>query len=385
MPLKPEQTIAQDAVLAPRNDVERRLVNIWQTVLDVSPIGVRDDFFDLGGHSLLAARLSDAVREEFGANLPLSVLFEAPTVERMAEILSRKEEPAGWTPLVAVQTSGSQLPLYLISGAGGNVIRFHDLAKYLGDDQPVYALQPPGLDGKQAFLTHVEDLAEYFIKEIRKAQPHGPYHIVGYSFGGFVAFEMAAQLKAQGELPGLVGLLDTEEWNYGVRAHKSRPLAERLGNFRSNIRELLFGSDRWNYLKRKIQMRVSAALFTIARALGRPLPQRFGTIEDVNRFAAAHYSPKLYNGRLTVFRAAPDRASMDSQLGWGRVATEVEVNEITGDHNEITNEPHVRVLAAKLARSLESTNLAHEQSRLAAPAAEDSRDPSLVGANLPPL
>jgi thioesterase domain-containing protein/acyl carrier protein len=385
MPLNPGQTTPQNAVLGPRNDVERRLVNIWQTVLDISPIGVRDDFFDLGGHSLLAARLSAAIHEEFGANLPLAVLFEAPTVERMAEILGRKDEPVGWTSLVAVQTSGSQLPLYLISGAGGNVIRFHDLAKYLGDDQPVYALQPPGLDGNQAFLTHVEGLAEYFIKEIRKAQPHGPYHIVGYSFGGFVAFEMASQLKAQGELPGLVGLLDTEEWNYGVRAYKSRPFAERLRAYRSNIRELFFGHDRWNYLKRKIQMRVSAALFTIARALGQPLPQWIGTIEDVNRFAAAHYSPKLYTGRLTVFRAAPDRASMDSQLGWGRVATEVEVHEITGDHNEITEEPHVRVLAAKLSRSLHETNLAREQSRRAAPAAEDARDPSLVGAHLPPL
>jgi thioesterase domain-containing protein/acyl carrier protein len=384
MSSKQETTVSHDAVLAPRNDVERRLVNIWQTVLDVSPIGIRDDFFDLGGHSLLAARLSAAILEEFGANLPLAVLFDAPTVERMAEILGRKDEPVGWTPLVAIQTGGSRFPLYVISGAGGNVIRFHDLAKYLGSDQPVYALQPPGLDGKQAFLTHVEELAAYFITEIRKVQPHGPYHIVGYSFGGFVAFEMAAQLKAQGEFPGLVGLLDTEDWNYGVRSYKSRPVAERLRAYRSNMHELLFGRDRWNYLKRKIQMRVSAALFAIARAFGQPLPQWCGTIEDINRFAAIHYSPKLYQGRLTLFRAAADRAKTDLELGWGHVATQVEVHEITGQHNEITDEPHVRVLAAKLSRSLEETNLAREKSRHAAPAAEAQGDHSLVGAHLPP-
>jgi thioesterase domain-containing protein/acyl carrier protein len=376
--------VPQNAVLAPRNDVERRLVTIWQTVLDVSPIGVQDDFFDLGGHSLLAARLSAAVREEFGTNLPLAVLFDAPTVERMAEILARKNEPIGWTPLVTIQSAGSQLPLYVISGAGGNVIRFHDLAKYLGNDQPIYALQPPGLDGTQEFLTRIEDLATYFITEIKKAQPHGPYHIVGYSFGGIVAFEMAAQLKAQGEPTGLVGLLDIPEWSYGVRADRSRPFAERRRNFRFNIRAILFGDDRWNFLKRKIQIRTSSMLFGLSRALGRPLPQSFGTIEDVNRFAALHYSPKLYNGRLTLFRAAPDRPNLDSQLGWGRVATEVAVHEIPGDHNEITDEPHVRVLAAKLSRSLEEANLAPEQSRPAPAAAEVPNDHRLVGAHLPP-
>jgi acyl carrier protein len=102
--------VPQNAVLAPRNDVERRLVTIWQTVLDVSPIGVQDDFFDLGGHSLLAARLSAAVREEFGTNLPLAVLFDAPTVERMAEILARKKradrvDAAGNHPIRRLPTS----------------------------------------------------------------------------------------------------------------------------------------------------------------------------------------------------------------------------------------------------------------------------------------
>jgi aspartate racemase len=197
-----------DNFAAPQDEMARQLTEIWEKVFGIQPIGVRDNFFDLGGHSLLAVRLFKQIEKTLGKSLPLATLFQAPTIEQLADVLRRQAWSASWSSLVPIQTQGSLRPFYLISGGGGNVLTHSTLAPYLGTDFPFYGLQSLGLDGKQEPLTRLEEIAARFIKEIRAFQPEGPYFLGGFSFGGKVAFEMAQQLHAQDQKVGLLAMLD---------------------------------------------------------------------------------------------------------------------------------------------------------------------------------
>ena len=188
-------------------DVEATLAGWWQELLGVEQVGLDDDFFELGGHSLIVVRLFSEIKKTYGAAFPLSTLFEVRMIRQLAQLVRdtahEPERAAKTSPtLVPIQPKGSRPPLYVISGLGGNVIKFHTMAYHLGEDQPVYGLLPRGLDGREPYHTHVEDMAAHYVQAIVQAQPQGPYHLVGYSFGGAVALEVAQQLIAQGATSG---------------------------------------------------------------------------------------------------------------------------------------------------------------------------------------
>ena len=178
--------------VAPRNEFEQGIVDIWQKLLGIEPIGVHDNFFDLGGHSLLAVRLFAQIKKAFGRQLPLATLFQAPTVEQLAGILRQEGWSAPWSCLVAIQPGGSKPPFFCIHSSGGHVgLSYYELARHLGSDQPLYGLQALGLDGQTAPLTRFEDMAAHYLTEIRALQPEGPYFLGGACFGGILALEVA--------------------------------------------------------------------------------------------------------------------------------------------------------------------------------------------------
>ncbi len=227
LPEPAESREANASAALPRNDVECQMIGIWEEVLGVSGIGTRDNFFDLGGHSLLASRLFVRIEQEFGIQLPIATLFQAPTVEGLAALARDDGRPGGWRSLVAIHPAGSRTPMFAIPGVGGNVIGYNDLARVMGPDQPFYALQSTGLDGSEEPFVRIEDIASRFLREIREVQPEGPYHLVGACMGGVVAYEMAQQLRAAGEHVGLLALL--ESWPPvttlapGAHARRARP------------------------------------------------------------------------------------------------------------------------------------------------------------------
>ncbi len=207
--------------IEPRNRIELQLVAIWEQVLGITPIGVRDNFFSLGGYSLLALRMFSAIEQTFGTRLPMAVLFQAPTIEQLADVLADEGCTVRWRSLVAIQPEGKNTPFFAVPGVGGNVLVFARLAKLLGDDQPFYGLQARGLDGKEKPFMRVEEMAAHYIEEIRSVQPQGPYLIGGTCTGGLAAYEIAQQLTAQGEE---VILAVMESWHpRSYLTHWSRP------------------------------------------------------------------------------------------------------------------------------------------------------------------
>lgn len=193
----------------PRTIQERQLVQIWEAVLGIHPVGIRDNFFELGGHSLLAVQLIARIHQAFDQSLPLSLLFQHPTMEALAAYLAEPTDVDIWAPLVPIQPNGEKPPLFCLPGIGGIPLYFHHLARHLGTEQPFYGVQAVGLDGINLPHATIEAEADCYIKEIRHVQPQGPYHLGGHSYGGLVAFEMAQQLLRQGECVALLALLDS--------------------------------------------------------------------------------------------------------------------------------------------------------------------------------
>ena len=175
-------------VLGPRDEVEGRIRQIWENVLDVRPIGIRDDFFELGGNSIAVVRLLAEIQGTFLRALPMQRFFAGPTVEHLAQAV-RVESPAGEVAcLVPLQTSGDRPPLFCVHSDGGAVLVYSRLAIHLRPDQPVYGLQSLGLHGEAEPLERIEDMAAHYIENIRKVQPAGPYYLAGLGLGGIVAF-----------------------------------------------------------------------------------------------------------------------------------------------------------------------------------------------------
>ncbi len=195
-------------IVEPRSEMERRLTEIFERVLEIRPISVTDNFFDLGATSVAAARLFSEIEHTIGGNLPLAPLFTAPTVERLAQLMEGgRVTPAPrrrFTSLVTIQAYGQRPPIFCVHGGVGTILHFGRLARYLGTDQPFYGLQMRGLEGDRPLHTNVGAMARHYVAEIAAFQPHGPYVLAGYCFGAIIAEEMARLFAANGERVSLL-------------------------------------------------------------------------------------------------------------------------------------------------------------------------------------
>ncbi|HEV2780403.1 MAG TPA: amino acid adenylation domain-containing protein [Actinophytocola sp.] len=193
----------------PRNSREQVLCTLFGETLGVPEIGIDDDFFSLGGHSLLVARLIGRVRAEFGVNLGIRAVFEAPTVAALAERLGGEAEEDSLDVLLPLRRKGTAPPLFCVAPATGLGWSYAGLLASLGPDQPVYGLQSRGITGDEPLPAAVTEVAADCVNRIRTVAPRGPYHLLGWSFGGLVAHEIAVQLQAAGEHCALLALLDS--------------------------------------------------------------------------------------------------------------------------------------------------------------------------------
>jgi amino acid adenylation domain-containing protein len=357
------------ALVAPRNQAEERLALIWESVLAVPRIGVDDNFFERGGHSLLAVRLAALVGRAFGTRLPLAAIYEAPTVAKLAALLERGREAGAPGPdLVAIQPRGSKPPLCLVHGIGGGMMwGYANLARHLGQDQPLYAFKSRGLDGSSEPAT-IAELAAHYVGALRRFQPQGPYRIGGYCFGGNVAFEMACMLAAEGERVELLALFNAFPPNASFGRMRATP--SHAWRFLRNLGVLAL-----QFARGEVGNRRDFLKWKIRRLLGglRPSggagadPDRFVDVRafprELRHVLAAHahalelHRNRRYPGAVTLFRTRdfPTFCSFAPDFGWGEFAAGgVDVRIIPGKHDRIMEEPHVLHLAREVAWDLGS-------------------------------
>ncbi|KOV22219.1 hypothetical protein ADK58_28365 [Streptomyces sp. XY152] len=198
---------------APRTPQERAVVEVFAELLGLTGIGVDDDFFRAGGTSLLAIRLVRRLRQVLGAEISVQTVFRRPTAAALARHLAEGHaEPDGLAPLLPLRPQGSGLPLFFVHPGTGLSWCYFRLLEHLDCERPVYGLQARGLradDDASELPVSVAEMADDYVRRIRQAQPTGPYHLLGWSFGGQVAHAMAARLRAAGEAVGLLVVFDS--------------------------------------------------------------------------------------------------------------------------------------------------------------------------------
>lgn len=348
--------------VAPRNDDEIKLVEIWKNILKVPHIGIHDNFFELGGHSLLAAELVTQVQAQFGITIDLSLLMVAPTIEQLARKL-RQSLQKDQSHIVAIREAGAKPPLFCIHGGGGHLLDYRDMIEALPDDQPVYGLRAS--DVNEAYPETVEELAEQYLLEIQRVQERGPYQICGLSFGGLVAYEIARRLADNGQHVGLISLFDTGNWTHyrnlpaaKLAQFRRTYIIDRLKKYGRNLVQGRF-DDIAADARQFVTSRLNAVLWKISRQacrlMNRPVPKFVRSNIVVFSAVGRNYAPKAYSGRLLLFRAEGRTAEYgdDLTLGWSGIARDgVVVHQVPGSHLSIMRKPHVDRLVEQLTRYL---------------------------------
>ncbi|OLC28222.1 MAG: hypothetical protein AUH28_19260 [Acidobacteria bacterium 13_1_40CM_56_16] len=366
LPAPAEQDIqVHGEFVSPRDPLEQALAQIWAKVLRVKRLGLRDNFFELGGHSFAAVRVLTEVRKLTGKTLPLATLFQASTVESVAELLRREGWTPSWASLVPIQPVGQRPPLFLVHGAEGNVLLYRRLTQYLEPDQPVYGLQSKGLNGDGPLNATVEDMASQYIKEIITVQPHGLYFLGGYCLGGTIAFEMAQQLSAMGETVGLVLMLDTynEAVSNSFFMDSTVHLLQDLWFHAANLVSIPW-EDGKKFLREKVdtelerlRIKLLAGYHALAGALRRKTRNSYPylAVSKANDKALDRYVPRPYGGRVTVIREKGHFLGHSSPtMGWDKIVPEgLEIRELPLRPKGLLVEPFCRLLAKTVTSCLQ--------------------------------
>ncbi|MCV6636088.1 amino acid adenylation domain-containing protein [Candidatus Albibeggiatoa sp. nov. NOAA] len=341
----PQYQSMQDNYVAPHNETETELSKIWEKLLNVSPIGVHDNFFNLGGHSLLMITLLGEIERVFGKRLELTMLFQAPTIARLAQHLQGEFIQNLPPSIIPMQPKGSRIPFFCVAGAGGGVHWFNELAAELAPEQPFYALETMGLEPLTRYKNKNRSQAQAieFVKVLRQVQPQGPYYIGGYSYGGIVAHEMACHLQSLGEKVGLLVFLDS--WNPAA----STPVHIQMLRWAKYVYRLplkfkfLFLRTETKKFLRWVYKRFLLLFY------GRQEVVKFRRM-DANDW---RYTPSYYKNesRVALFRSSgvSMTAPKDENYGWQELIDgEVEVHAMPGNHYEMLSQPNVQLLADEL-------------------------------------
>jgi len=354
-----ERTNDLQTLVAARDQLELKLVQLWETILGIKPIGITDNFFELGGHSLLAVRLLAEIEAVFNRKLPLTTVFQAPTIAQLAAILNQSSWKPPCPSLAIIQSGRSYPPLFCIHVLGRGLEFYRPLVSYLDRSQPVYGLSTQIMETNEAPPNQVEDLAAYYIKEMRTIQPEGPYSLAGVSFGGVVAYEMAQQLHAQGQQVVLLALMDTFTFVEPTVIPLRRRIPDLIQLLQQGQTKIFFDKVRMRLINKVEGMQgvIDKVICSFYERTGQPLPNHLQDFvyQEENNTALAHYKTRPYPGRVILFKgtdsplAIVNPQQFDPEVSWRAIlGDKLDVHLIPGDHLGILREPNVKVLGEKL-------------------------------------
>lgn len=381
LPVPSERSLPGTTYVGPRNPLEFKLTQLWSEILNVSPISVEDNFFDLGGHSLLAIRLMAQIRNVFQVDLPLVSILNYPTIAQLAQRLKVSHHPAAdladdeqlpgmafSSSLICLQSEGDRPPFFCIHPYAGVVFPYVELARVLGKNQPIYGLQSLGLNPGETPLTRISDMAAAYVAALKTVQSQGPYRVGGWSLGAFIAFEMARQLEEEGEVAILL-LLDMPA-----------PLTSSRKNLIAGLPILFWQMlwEIWPYVADYWRLYLPSDNSTMAAlddrprfagAIARRVKRLSSLIASIGPLAAVlrgnmqaflDYTPKLYNGEITLLRTESSIGKWveDPTLGWQEFSSQaVQVHFVPGHHLTLLRSPHVQKLAEILQTCLDRPQL----------------------------
>ncbi len=357
--------------VAPRTPTEHWLAGAWAELLDADRIGIHDDMFELGGNSLHATQLIARIARHFPVHLHPRELFTHPVLEHLAALIDRAASDRGGEPdglatgtltgaasangLVAFRSSGARTPLFLVHPVGGSVTCYAQLAQALGDDQPVYAIEDPALRGEPS-ADGLAGRASRYAELIRRHRHDGPYHIGGWSYGGWVAHETARQLASAGE-DVAVFALDTAT---PPEPHIPSDL-EVLANFVIDLASIagaplpdvdlgaLQDLDCASLEEMALDVLIDAGV--ASPDMRADLRTRMRAFEG-NYRAGLGYQPGRFDGPMVLITAEGNDATSDV-TGWAALAPALDHRTVGGDHYTMLRAPHLAAFAATLRDALD--------------------------------
>ena len=361
---QPRKVLAREKrrMLTPNEQI---ITDIWYEVLGLQDVRPDDNFFQLGGHSLLAVKVMVAIEKKTGKRLPIATLFNNSTIERLALQLSDEKKEDNWDAVVPIKTTGNKAPLFLIHGAGLNILLFKSISEYFDADQPVYGIQALGLSRETDIPSTIQDIAAHYIKEILQVVPSGQCALAGYSMGGFIAYDMARQLKAMGKEVQFLAVMDTYAGNNQEIENKVTHIANKI---KRQFRKVPFFtksfiSDPGEALK--YQVVVVKKRLTKLTSPGIIIPKDTFTDYEAEVLrtydrALAKYTLAPLDVKMILFRVKKRLYFLDDlvTLGWDKFALKgVTVHEVPGDHKTFLFPPNSEQFAHIMQSALDAETI----------------------------
>src|SRR5271166_5701307 len=351
LPAQEFRASAGAAWRAPRTAYEEILCALFAQTLGVPRVGVDDNFFELGGHSLLATRLISRIRAALGIELPIRSLFEAPTVAGLLEPLDLGTNQKSLDVILPLRSSGNLPPLFCVHPAGGLSWCYSGLLQHIRADYPIYGLQARSFNQPEILPQTLQEMVADYLGQIRAIQPTGPYHLLGWSFGGLVAYSLGTHLQHQGEQVALLVLLDT----YPPDPERSRDVPDEQEIINALLKDL--GYDPAILGERPLQLSTLKELLRQKDSVYSNLEDQYlGAIPRIfrnNVRLAGSFVPETFDGDLLFFAAVEDSPAPPTDAWRPYVRGQITIRQIACRHPHLTQPGPIAQIGEALAVELQ--------------------------------
>ncbi|GGZ27237.1 hypothetical protein GCM10007049_20010 [Echinicola pacifica] len=343
-------------------ETQKMVAKIWQEGLKINNIQLDDDFFSLGGHSILAVAVMSKLDKALGQTLPLTSLFKSPILRDFCALIDgedvTEELSQEWSSLIPIKPQGKKNPIYLIHGVAANITNYYKLIDYVDAEQPLYGLQAKGLNGIDSPNIGIENIAKHYVNEIIQHNPEGPYQIGGYSFGGYVAFEMAKQFIQRGKTVQNLIIFDTnvdQDDELVPKKGMMDVIAAQIEQRKVELQLLwkapkTFRITKARMIKRKMENLLQKIGLKKVEEQPKDRAEIIKKIKAINTASLENYRLSPLSIDCILFKASIKLTPIKEEkyYGWAPFVNHVKVIDVEGDHNSMFESPYVEPFTHKL-------------------------------------